>query len=255
MNFSLRIYKSAMNMERIEEHGFEPIRCELHRVEETASREDLARCIAELRTAGVHAIFTSYSMADKKNSSVYAFYLDRGGLFLPDREYYLADSFGGVRDAYLDHVARMFALAGDRDDESKRLAELVLSLETDLAKTSRARADLRDEEKNYNRIAVSDLESKFPSMHLPAYFEAFGVAQAEYVVMGQPEFFESLDRLLSEGPIEPFRTYLRWRVLHAYAPYLHSPVEAEDLSSSTGNCSASRNPRFAGSSQHVRLTV
>src|SRR5487761_4218 len=222
-------YKSAMNLERIEELRFQPILDEFQRVEEIASGEDLARCIAELRTDGVQALFTSYSLADKKNSSVYTFYLDQGGLSLPDREYYLADSFKEVRDAYREHVARMFVLAGEGEEESKRLTELVLSLETDLAKTSRARADLRDEEKNYNRFATSDLESKFPSIHLPTFLKALGVPPAEYVVIGQPEFFASVDKLLSEKPIEQLRTYLRWRVLHAYASYLHSPVEREDF--------------------------
>lgn len=221
-------YKSAINLERIEKLGFQPILDKLRRVEETVSGEDLARCIAELRTDGVHALFTSYSLADKKNSSVYAFYLDQGGLSLPDREYYLADSFKEVRDAYRDHVARMFVLAGE-DEESKRLAELVLGLETDLARTSRARADLRDEEKNYNRFATSDLESKFPSVHLPTFLKALGVPPTEYVVIGQPEFFASVNRLLSEKPIEQLRTYLRWLILHSYASYLHSAIETEDF--------------------------
>ncbi len=222
------LYKSAMNTERIEKLGFEPIQNELHRIEATVSGKDLARCIAELHCAGVHAFFTAYSQADKKNSSIYAFYLEQGGLSLPDREYYLADSFKEARDAYRGHVARIFTLAGETEEESKRLAELVLSLETDLAKTSRARADLRDEEKNYNRIAASDL-AKFASMNLPAYLEALGVPPAEYFIIGQPEFFTALEKLLSERPIEHLRTYLRWHVLHEFAPHLHSSVEGEDF--------------------------
>ena len=222
-------YKSALNKERIEELGYIPILGELRRTEETTKREDFARCVAELRLAGVETFFSTYSRADKKNSSVYAIYLDQGGLSLPDKEYYLADTFEEMRKAYRDHVCRMFVLAGETEEESKRLADLVLNLETELAKNSRSRADLRDEEKNYNRVAWSDLEKKFPSMRLPVFLESIGVPTVEYVVIGQPEFFEAIDKIISEKPIEKLRTYLRWRVLHTYAPYLFSKVEGEDF--------------------------
>jgi len=119
-------------------------------------------------------------------------------------------------------------LGRERRGEQK-LAEIVISLETDLAKTSRARADLRDEEKNYNRIATSELLLKFPLTHLPTYLTASEVRPVEYVVVGQPEFFAALDKLLSEKPIEHLRAYLRWHVLHSYASFLHSAVENEDF--------------------------
>jgi putative endopeptidase len=222
-------YKSIMNTERIEELGFSPVRDLLQRVEGVKHAEDLGRCIAELRFSGVDPFFTTYSTADKKNSSIYALYLDQGGLSLPDKEYYLAESFAEVRRAYQDHVAWMFTLEGESDEESKRLAEIVLEVETSLARSSRARADLRDEEKNYNKTATLDLATRFPSTHFRTFLKALGISGADYVVIGQPEFFTALDELLSEKPIEDLRAYLRWRVIHAYAPFLHKAVESEDF--------------------------
>jgi len=117
-------YKAAMNTERIEELRFKPILGMLERVKETKKGEDLARCIAELHTSGVGALFNSYSQADKKNSSIYALYFDQGGLSLPDREYYLADSFAEIREAYRAHVGCMFALLGESEEESKNSPRL-----------------------------------------------------------------------------------------------------------------------------------
>jgi putative endopeptidase len=222
-------FKSAMNKERVDELGFNPILSELRLAQQTMKGEDFARCIAELCLAGVETFFSIYSRADKKNSSVYSIYLDQGGLSLPDKEYYLADSFEEMRKAYIAHVSRMFTLAGETEEESKHLAELILNFETELAKNSRSRADLRDEEKNYNRIAWADLEEKFPSMKLSVFLELLGVPNVEYVVIGQPEFFEAVNKLISEKSIEQLRTYLRWHVLHRYARYLHSAVEREDF--------------------------
>ena len=222
-------YKSLMNTERIDELGFSPVRDLLQRVEGVKQTEDLARCIAELRFSGIDSFFTTYSTTDKKNSSIYALYLDQGGLSLPDKEYYLAESFAEVRHAYQDHVTRMFRLAEESDEESKRLAEIVLEIETSLARSSRARADLRDEEKNYNKTATLELDTRFPSTHFSAYLKALGAAGADYVVIGQPEFFTALDGLLSKKPMEDLRAYLRWGIIHAYAPFLHKAVESEDF--------------------------
>ena len=222
-------FRSAMDTKRIEEFGFKPIQNLLDRVKVTEKGEDLGRCLAQLQNVGVSALFASYSEADKKNSSVYTFYLEQGGISLPDREYYLADSFAEIREAYRIHLARMFTLTGESEDDSKRLAEIVFSIETDLAKVSRSRTDLRDEEKNYNRLATEELDAKFPSLCLRTFLKESKVTATEFTVMGQPEFFESVDKLVSERPVEHLRTFLRWRVLHAFASLLHSAVDSENF--------------------------
>lgn len=107
-------YHSAMDTRGIEETGFNPIMELVERANATEKMVDLAQCLARLRNVGVNALFASYSEADKKNSSVYAFYLKQGGLSLPDREYYLTDSFAKIRDGYRNHLKRMFSLAGAR---------------------------------------------------------------------------------------------------------------------------------------------
>ncbi|MDH2901959.1 MAG: M13 family metallopeptidase [archaeon] len=224
-----QFFQSAMNTQRIDELGFNPILNELMGTQKVAEGEDFSRFLAELRLGGVETFFSTYSTADKKNSSIYALYLDQGGLSLPDREYYLSDSFSEIRNAYRDHVMRMFILLGETEEESKKLSQNVFSLETELAKNSRARADLRDEEKNYNKISLTDLSTRLPSLHIPVFLESLGVPLIENVVIGQPEFLDAVGRIISEKPIEQLRTYLRWRVLHTYAPYLHSRVEKEDF--------------------------
>jgi putative endopeptidase len=50
-----------------------------------------------------------------------------------------------------------------------------------------------------------------------------------YEIVGQPEFFDSVDRLLRARPLAEWKTYLRWHLLHASAPYLHKEVEDEDF--------------------------
>ncbi len=222
--------KSAMNTKRIQELGFEPILPILNRIDKLERGDDLVRFLGEMQTSGVQALFSSYSDADKRNSEIYAFYLDQGGLSLPDRDYYLSGDFAQLRESYLAHLERMFTLAGESKTNSKNMAKTVLRMETELAQASRSRTELRDDEKNYNRVPVSELDKSFPSLSLPMFLSVASVSVSDYVVIGQPEFFSRLDGMLSNEPIENIRTYLRWVVLHGFAPFLHSEVDAEDFS-------------------------
>lgn len=223
-------YRSAMDTKRIQELRFEPILPLLHKIDRLERGDGLVRFLGELQTSGIQAFFSSYSDADKKNSDIYAFYLDQGGLSLPDRDYYLSDAFARLRESYLAHVERMFTLAGESKEGSKNRAATVLRMETELAKTSRSRTELRDDEKNYNRMLVNELDKSFPTLSLSTFLNVASVSASDYVVIGQPEFFGRLDGLLSSEPIENIRTYLRWVVLHGFAPFLHSEVDAEDFS-------------------------
>lgn len=222
-------YRSAMDTRRTDALGISPIADDLKLADWVETREDLVRSVAELKVAHIETFFSNYSVADKKNSAIYAYYIDQGGLSLPDREYYLADSFAELRELYRQHLARMFAFLGENADESKRLAGVVLEIETGLAKNSRTRTDLRDEEKNYNRMNISELEQRYPSIHVGMILRILKVSQVDYLVVGQPEFFEYLESVFSKSPIEDLKTYIRWRIFHSYAPFLNSAVEGEDF--------------------------
>ena len=85
------IYSSAMNTEKIEELRFKPIENVWKLVENINSKEGLARSIPELNMLGIYPFFGFFVAPDDKKSSVYALYINQGGLSLPDRDYYLKE--------------------------------------------------------------------------------------------------------------------------------------------------------------------
>ena len=89
-------FASALDSRRREDLRFQPIADDLAAVERVASIDDLYRALAGLHRVGAHGLFDSYVYPDKRHSAVYAFYLDQGGLSLPDREDHLDPKFGGV---------------------------------------------------------------------------------------------------------------------------------------------------------------
>jgi putative endopeptidase len=222
-------YASALDQARRDDLGFEPIRPFLERVNALVSMGDLAHVVAYLHEFGIGGVFEPYVYPDRKHSSVYAFHLSQGGLGLPDREYYLADSFAAQREAYRAHVARMMILLGRTESEAQAAAATVLSIETELARSSRSATDLRDELRNYNRFSIDELVGRYPGIAWVDYLTDRSVGTAGYVVVGQPEFFEAVGSLLGSRPLSEWKAYLVSNILHSNAPFLHAAAEREDF--------------------------
>jgi len=222
-------YASAMDTNRLEQLRFKPIAADLKRIEGVKSAAGLFRLLARFHDEGVGGIFGTDMGADAKQSSIYALEFDQGGLSLPDRDYYLKESFAPQRLAYREHVAKMFALLGEKPEEAAAHAGIVLDLETELAKASRSRVDLRDPDKNYNKFTKAEWLGKNPAIAWQVYLAERDLAGVPYVIVGQPEFFQALDKLVRSRPISDWRVYLRWHVLHASAPFLCRDAEEENF--------------------------
>lgn len=222
-------YRSALDTNRLEQLGFQGLQADLKRIDDLSTAKDLLRLLADLHAEGVTGCFGRSASPDARNSSVYAFYLSQGGLGLPDRDYYLSERFAKQREGYVGHIARMFSLLGEESPSAQAHAAMVMSLETALAKASKSRVELRDPIANYHKVRVADIVRDYPNVPMVAYLEACGLPQLTEVILRQPEFFQALYGLAQERPMEDWKVYLRWHLLHASAPYLHGKVEEENF--------------------------
>jgi putative endopeptidase len=222
-------FASAMATARLEKLRFEPILPDLARVDSVGSVKELFSVLAAFHRQGVGAFFESYVYPDKRSSEVYAFYLDQGGLSLPDREYYFDPRFEPIRSAFQEHLGRSFRSLGDGPERVRKATDAVVGLETELARASRTRTELRDEEKNYHRVPVPEFAAQHPSLPWVSYLKEREVGRIPHVIVGQPEFFDALERLVVGRPLAEWKEYLRWQVLRDSAPFLHEEAEAENF--------------------------
>jgi putative endopeptidase len=218
-------YRSAMDTNRIERLRFRPIEKDLAKIGSVRNLEGYFRLLADLQERGVGALFGGGVIPDARNSSVYQLKIGQGGLGLPDRDYYLAEGFAKQRTAYREHVTKMLGLLGDPAEVSAARAGVILELETELAKAGKSRVDLRDPNANYNRLTLSELESRYPHIPWKPFLKASGVGGVKEVNVGQTNFFAALDGLLVSRPLEDWKTYLRWHLLRSTASFLHREVE------------------------------
>lgn len=222
-------FASAMDTNRIEKLCLKPIVGDMQEIDRIKTTKDLFAVLADFHERGIGGLFNTDFGPDAKNSSIYAIGLDQGGLSLPDRDYYLKDTFTNQLSQYRGHLEKMFGFLGDKPAIAASNAATVIDLETALAKASRTRVELRDPNKNYNKFTNAELDAKTPALLWKVYFNEMEVKHPVYEIVGQPEFFEALNQLVQERPLSDWKTYLRWHLLHSSAPYLNAAVEQENF--------------------------
>jgi predicted metalloendopeptidase len=220
-------WASGMDEKAIEAAGLDPIRPHLDRIASIASLDDLRAVVAWLHQMGVRAFFVFGATQDYKDTTRVIGEADQSGLGLPDRDYYFDEASRPIREAYVEHVRRMFALLGDPDPEHS--AAVIMRLETGLAEASKTRIELRDPEANYHLMDHAALRLLTPSLGWEAYFAASHAPQIAEINVGQPRFFEALERMWTVEPLDDLKVYLRWHFVNSVARCLPAAFVDEDF--------------------------
>ncbi len=224
-------YASCMDESGIEKKGPAPLDPALERIKAVKTRAELAGQIAYMHQNATPALFAFYAQPDMHDSGETIAYLDQGGLTLPDRDYYLKDDPKSVetRQKYLEHMQKMFQLAGDRADTAASEAQIVLSVETGLAKASMDRTARRDPKTRDHKMTVAEIAAATPNFDLTAYFAGNGSPKFSSLNVGNPDFFKQVNSQLDSLPLSDWKTYLRWKTINDYAPLLTKGFVEEDF--------------------------
>ena len=223
-------YAAAMDTAAIETAGLKPIETDLARIDAIASTDDFIRAVAAVQNSFGNPLFRRAVTADDKQSDTYILSLSQGGLGLPTRDYYCDARFEKERAAYLAHIARMFALAGEPAAAAQAHATTAFDVEKALAEVSKTPVQMRDPIANYHKMTPAELAAASPGFPVAAYLDAIGLpAENRLMVVRQPEFLAAVGRLLQSRPLDDWKTYLRWKVLAEAAPYLTAAFENESF--------------------------
>jgi putative endopeptidase len=229
-------YASCMDSSAAESAGANPIRPMLASIDSIDSRSRLLAEVAALQVNGSNVLFRYGAQVDAHDAAHYQAAFGQGGLGLPDRDYYTATgaSADSLRGAYLDHIARLFELAGGAPATARADARRVLALETELAKASLTRVARRDPAATDHPMPVARLGELTPNIAWPVYFHAIGLTvPVSRVNVAEPEFFRRVNTLLATTPLSDWRAYLRYHVLASAAPWLSTPFVQEDFAFSS----------------------
>jgi putative endopeptidase len=225
-------YSSCMDTGAIDAAGAKPLAADLAAVDRLKDRGELQPLIARLQPTGGGYLFRFDSTQDLDESTRVIAEISQGGLGLPDRDYYTRgdEKSQQLRADYLAHVARMFVLAGDPAEKAGAEAQTAVNFETNLAKASLSRAQMRDPHAVWHKMTLPQLKALAPGWAWEAYFRQRNTPEFSSINVSQPDFFKEMNRLLAEAPLDDWKSYLRWHVIHAGATELSDPFVRENFS-------------------------
>jgi len=221
------LYASFLDEAGADAKGIAPVRPELDAIRAIASKADYAAALGKGLRAGVIGPIGASVGIDDKNPDKTIVQIAQDGLGLPDRDYYLKADAGlaQAKAAYLDYVAKLFALGGEQDGAAR--AKAVLDFETRIAQAQWTRVDSRDSDKVYNPFARGDFERKAPGFDWKTYFTAAGLEGPFDYIVAQPSAIAGAASAIAATPLPVLKDYLWIRTLDEAAPYLSRPfVEA-----------------------------
>ncbi|HTC46157.1 MAG TPA: M13 family metallopeptidase [Candidatus Aquilonibacter sp.] len=235
-------WTACMDESDIEAAGLKPLQPELDRIAALSSKKELALEIAHLH----HLFPGAWEASDNQtNAPFFGFtggqdyddaskvvaQIDQGGLSLPNRDYYLGTDAKSKEtlEKYRAHVQKMFVLAGETEAQAKADAATVLELETPLATAQMDNIKRRDPKNINNKMSLAQLHEMTPTINWDAYLKAVNAPASEHYLVSSPDFFRAEEKLLEQHPLEHWKVYMRWQVIHHAAPYLTKAIADENF--------------------------
>jgi putative endopeptidase len=224
-------YASGMDTLTIEKAGLKPLAMQFAKIQAIQDVPSLMNTIGYLHTIGASPAFSFYVGQDDKISSKHAVFFGQGGLGLGNRDYYFNtdEQTVKIRTEYVKHLQVMMQLVGDDAVTAKTAATTIMKMETDLAKISRKLEALRDPVKNYNKMTLTQFKTSTPAIAWENVMPQLGIAKADTVIVGQPEFYKGLDKIVTTYSIADWKTYLKWDLVNNYATYLNNAIEKQNF--------------------------
>ena len=231
-----------MDESRLEELGAEPLVGELAPVLGASSKEDLGRALGEMTPAGFMGVVGADVEVDINDPERYTSWIGQSGLGLPDESYYREEAQAPLRQAYVEHVARMLALAGLTESfgaSGEELAERVMAVETALAKGHWDRVTCRDVEKMNNPMSWRQIVDSAPGLPWHEWREGIraaartaGIEQTAFLeeaIVTQPDYLPHAAGIWRQTDLEDLKAWAAWHVVHGRATLLSGAFVEENF--------------------------
>lgn len=235
-------YAACMDEKAIDAKGIAAIAPELQRIQDLRDKSQLAKALARLHRitftisgqspSGFYTpIFGFASGQDFNDATKVVAIVDQGGLGLPDRDYYFRDDPKSIelRREYVAYLKKTFGLMGESPEQSSTNAQVVMDMETALAKASMEPVKRRDPSNLNHPMSWSELQALTPAFLWKTYLKGIGASVAGHYLVYTPEFFKALQGLLIQRSIEDWKAYLRAHLVETVSPLLSQPFVDENF--------------------------
>ena len=219
-------YVSVSDQNRIESLGMMPVSKYLAAIDAIKDPRSLSAYLGSTLPLGdggntqAEGILNVWFHQGFTESRHYLPHLQQGGLGLPDRDDYLDMSAASVmqRAKYQAYMASVMKQLGRPNPQE--CAARILALETDIARSHASRAETDDVYKDNNSWGRAQFTTQAPGMEWGAFFSAAGLGGAHDFVVWQPSAVMGTSALIVSRPIDVWKDYLTFHLIHHYANVL-----------------------------------
>ncbi len=235
-------WAACMDLSGIEAAGLKPLRPQLNRIAAIKSKKEITPEIAHLHRSFPGAweqsdnqtnspFFGFTGQQDYDDASKVVAQIDQGGLSLPNRDYYIKTDEKSVETLkkFRAHVQRMFELTGEPPVRAATDAGIVVEVETALAQAQMDNVKRRDPKNINNKMTLAQVQALTPEIDWAGYLKAVDAPASDHYIVTSPDFFRAEDKLLEERPLDQWKTYMRWQVIHRAAPLMTKALVDENF--------------------------
>lgn len=223
-------YSIGMDSLQAERAGVSVLKPFFDKIESIRNKKDIQEYLEQDVLQGGSVFFKIAVFPDFKNSDRIAAYLTSGGIGLPERDYYLKTDAKSkeIREKYVEHIANLFVLSGASAEDAEKQGEVVLRLETRLAKNILSKEDIRDPYKSYHPKSIPDLGKLAPSVDWNDYFSALAI-KVDTVIVTEPAFLLEYDKIVNDTKPGDIKSYLKASLLRTAAPFISNDFVQESF--------------------------
>jgi len=177
------LYASGMDGPRLTELGVSPLKEKFARIDAIRNPKALAQTNAYLGLVTNEAyVLASGVMPDIADRTRYSILVSDGMLGLDNLEHYLKPEYAGIREAYLKWITDALVIAGASPSVARTTADMVLTLETRVARVRQTPVEKTDPDKRFVRLSYAELKSLTPSFDWDVYFVELGLKAPQEVI-------------------------------------------------------------------------
>lgn len=158
-------YASGMDTTTINKRGYDPVKPLLASIDAISDIASLINfAVDQVKTSNTS--FLAFGVGpDNKNSSINIAHIYQSGIGLPDRDYYFKTDASSIaiQQAYKKYLTKLFELTGSDSSSATKDADIVYSIDKQLASSHKTNIELRDVNANYNKMAVLTLAKRQPN--------------------------------------------------------------------------------------------
>ncbi|QRV02614.1 peptidase M13 [Arcanobacterium phocisimile] len=221
------LYNSFMNESVINGLGAIPLAPEYEILDNAHTKQGLEMAIATFYATGVGGPFGIGTNADRNNPDQYIPWAYQSGIGLPDEAFYRSEEYAEILEAYKQFIPTLYSLAtGVNDVDAKEAAAKILDVETAIASHHFTVVESRDAELTNNVMSYDEFAELSGEFDMKAVLTALGMTaeNAPEILCMTPRSFTGLGEVWTTFDVDTLRTYIRWHLILARAPYLSEDI-------------------------------